>query len=133
MTYGDGVANVEIDKEIEFHKEKKVYATMAAVQPPGRYGHVEIKNDIVTSFQEKTQGDGGWINGGFFIIEPEIFDFIEGDSITWERAPLENLARGNHLAAWHHRGFWRPMDTLRDKVQLEELWESGRAPWKIWK
>ena len=133
MTYGDGVSDIEIDKEIEFHKKMKVYATMGAVQPPGRYGHVEIKDGIVTSFHEKTQGDGGWINGGFFILEPVIFDFIDGDSTIWERMPLEILAHRNQLAAWYHKGFWRPMDTLRDKIQLEELWSDGKAPWRIWK
>lgn len=132
MTYGDGVADMQIDKEIEFHKNKKVFATMGVVQPPGRYGHVEIKDEIVTNFQEKTQGDGGWINGGFFILEPEIFEFIENDGTIWERSPLEVLALRNQLAAWHHKGFWLPMDTLRDKNQLEWLWGNGKAPWKVW-
>lgn len=133
MTYGDGVADVDIYNEIEFHKKMKLFATMSAVQPPGRYGHVEISDGKVVKFQEKTQGDGGWINGGFFVLEPQIFDFIEGDSTIWERAPLEGIAEIGQLAAWYHHGFWRPMDTLRDKVQLEELWASGKAPWRVWK
>lgn len=132
MTYGDGVADMEIDKEIEFHKKMKLFATMGTVQPPGRYGHVEINCGKITKFQEKTQGDGGWINGGFFVLEPQIFDFIEGDATIFEREPLEGLASAGQLAAWHHRGFWRPMDTLRDKTQLEELWQSGKAPWRVW-
>lgn len=132
MTYGDGVADVDIGAEIAFHKQMNVRATMCAVQPPGRYGHVEIADGKVTRFQEKTHGDGGWINGGFFVLEPDVFDLIEGDNTTWEREPLESLARANSLSAWHHKGFWRPMDTLRDKIQLEELWQTGKAPWKVW-
>lgn len=105
---------------------------MAAVQPPGRWGLLNLDGDKVTSFEEKTQGDGGWINGGFFVLEPEVFDLIEGDSTIFERAPLETLAHTNRLSAWIHGGFWRPMDTLRDKVYLEDLWQNGKAPWKLW-
>lgn len=132
MTYGDGVADIAIDQEIAFHRKMKVYATLAAVQPPGRYGHVDVKDGKITRFQEKTEGDGGWINGGFFILEPQVFDFIDGDSTSWEREPLEKLADVGQLAAWHHKGFWRPMDTLRDKNYLEGLWNKNAAPWKLW-
>jgi len=128
MTYGDGVSDIHIGNEIKFHN----CATMAAVQPPGRWGLLNLDGDKVTSFEEKTQGDGGWINGGFFVLEPEVFDLIEGDSTIFERAPLETLAHTNRLSAWIHGGFWRPMDTLRDKVYLEDLWQNGKAPWKLW-
>ena len=133
FTYGDGVADIDITRETVFHKSMNVLATMAAVQPPGRYGHVDIVLDKVTRFEEKTQGDGGWINGGFFVLEPKVFDYIEGDLTSWEGAPLERLAEEKQLAAYQHDGFWRPMDTLRDKNQLEDLWNSGKAPWKTWK
>ncbi|MDR1979360.1 MAG: glucose-1-phosphate cytidylyltransferase [Synergistaceae bacterium] len=132
FTYGDGVADIDIAREVAFHKRMNVLATMAAVQPPGRYGHMDIIQDKVAKFEEKTQGDGGWINGGFFVLEPEIFDYIEGDATPWETRPLERLAAENQLAAYKHGGFWRPMDTLRDKNQLEELWDAGKAPWKMW-
>lgn len=132
MTYGDGVSDINIGAEIEFHKENKNCATMAAVQPPGRWGLLNLDGYKVTSFEEKTQGDGGWINGGFFVLEPEVFDLIEGDTTIFERAPLETLAHTNRLSAWMHSGFWRPMDTLRDKVYLEDLWQNGKAPWKLW-
>jgi len=132
FTYGDGVADIDIAREVAFHKSMNVLATMAAVQPPGRYGHVDIIQDKVARFEEKTQGDGGWINGGFFVLEPGVFDYIEGDLSSWEREPLERLAREKKLAAYKHAGFWRPMDTLRDKNQLEDLWSGGKAPWKTW-
>jgi glucose-1-phosphate cytidylyltransferase len=132
FTYGDGVANIDIAREVAFHKNQKVLATMAAVQPPGRYGHVEIVREKVAKFEEKTQGDGGWINGGFFVLEPGIFSYIEGDTVPWEAEPLERLAAENRLAAYKHDGFWRPMDTLRDKNQLEDMWNAGKAPWKVW-
>jgi glucose-1-phosphate cytidylyltransferase len=132
FTYGDGVADIDIAREVAFHKNQKVLATMAAVQPPGRYGHVEIVREKVTRFEEKTQGDGGWINGGFFVLEPGIFSEIKGDTVPWEAEPLERLAAENRLAAYKHDGFWRPMDTLRDKNQLEALWNTGKAPWKVW-
>jgi len=132
MTYGDGVGDVNIKEEIDFHYRMKLRATMTAVQPPGRFGHAEIENDLVMGFKEKTQGDGGWINAGFFVLEPDVFDLVNGDSMIWEREPLETLASAGQLASWKHEGFWRPMDTLRDKNQLEELWGEGKAPWKIW-
>lgn len=132
LTYGDGVADINIREEIEFHIKNKNRATLAAVQPPGRWGHMRLNGDKIERFEEKTQGDGGWINGGFFVLEPDIFDLIAGDSTIWEREPLETLATNGELSAWFHRGFWRPMDTLRDKMALEKMWEEGRAPWKIW-
>ena len=133
FTYGDGVSNVQIDKLINLHQESGRLATVTAVQPPGRYGLLALGADnTVTGFQEKPQGDGAWINGGFFVLEPSIFDLIDGDSTTWEQEPLQRLAADGQLQAFQHRGFWQPMDTLRDKVQLEELWASGKAPWKLW-
>jgi glucose-1-phosphate cytidylyltransferase len=132
FTYGDGVADIDIAREVAFHKKTGVLATMAAFQPPGRYGHMDIVQDKVARFQEKTQGDGGWINGGFFVLEPEIFSYISDDFTSWEGAPLERLASAGQLAAYKHDGFWRPMDTLRDKIQLDDLWNRGSAPWKSW-
>ncbi len=132
FTYGDGVSDVDITSLVKYHREQGREATVTAVQPPGRYGALHIESGRVLEFQEKPVGDGAWINGGFFVVEPKAIDRIAGDETTWERAPLESLARDRQLAAFHHRGFWRPMDTLRDKVQLEELWASGKAPWKIW-
>jgi len=133
FTYGDGVSNVQIDELIKKHKENNILATVTAVQPPGRYGLLDLNEaGSVKGFQEKPQGDGGWINGGFFVLEPEVFDLIEGDSTTWEQEPLQRLAADGQLQAYQHRGFWQPMDTLRDRVHLEELWASGKAPWKLW-
>lgn len=132
LTYGDGVADVNIREEINFHINSHTKATMTAIQPPGRWGHIVLDGSKVKNFEEKTQGDGGWINGGFFVLEPEIFDLLEDDSTIWERSPLETLAAHDNLSAWYHKGFWQPMDTLRDKMALEELWQSGSAPWKIW-
>ncbi len=131
-TYGDGVGDIDIGKLISFHKEQGVLATLTAVQPPGRFGSLRLTQSKVTEFQEKPGGDGGWINGGFFVLEPGIFDYIEGDDTLWENEPLEMLAKDSKLAAYQHSGFWLPMDTLRDKNRLEELWDSGKAPWKIW-
>ncbi len=135
LTYGDGVADVDLKKLAAFHKKSRGYATMTAVQLLGRFGAVEIgDNARVTAFKEKPHGDGAWINGGFFVLEPEVFDYIkDGDSTIWERAPLETLATGGKLAAYQHTGFWKCMDTLRDKTEMENLWKSGKAPWKIWK
>jgi glucose-1-phosphate cytidylyltransferase len=135
LTYGDGVADVNLKKLLLFHKKQAGLATMTAVQPLGRFGSVEIDRlNKVDSFKEKPQGDGAWINGGFFVLEPGIFDYInEGDPTVWERAPLENLATASQLAAYKHMGFWKCMDTLRDKIELERLWQSGSAPWKVWK
>lgn len=132
FTYGDGVSNVDIAQSIAFHKEMKVDATLMAAYPPGRFGALDINDDKVLSFKEKPKGDGGMINGGFFVLSPKVIDLISGDQCTWEREPLEILAETGQLAAFPHDGFWQPMDTLRDKVYLEELWESGKAPWKVW-
>jgi glucose-1-phosphate cytidylyltransferase len=132
FTYGDGVADVDISAEIAFHKRHGKWATVMAVQPPGRYGALRLDGARVTGFSEKPHGDGGLINGGFFVLSPRCLDLIEGDSSSWEGAPLIALATHGELMAFEHMGFWQPMDTLRDKNQLEELWTSGRAPWKIW-
>ena len=131
-TYGDGVGDVDITELIEHHNKSNTWATLTATQPPGRFGAIDINEDKIHSFQEKPAGDGGWINGGFFVLSPKIFDFIEGDETVWEKEPLEKLAALNQLAAYKHHGFWQPMDTLRDKNHLEELWSSGKAPWRIW-
>ncbi|MDA7880829.1 glucose-1-phosphate cytidylyltransferase [Akkermansiaceae bacterium] len=135
FTYGDGVGDVDITSLIEFHKNHGLEATLTAVQPPGRYGALAIGDGgRVDQFQEKPDGDGAWINGGFFVLEPKVLKRITaGDPTIWERGPLEGLAADRQLAAFKHHGFWRPMDTLRDKIQLEEMWESGNAPWKTWK
>jgi glucose-1-phosphate cytidylyltransferase len=133
FTYGDGVADVDITKAIAHHKKAKVLATMTAVQPPGRYGSLEIAGDgRVRRFQEKPRGDGGWINGGFFVLNPKVIEYIHGDNTIWEKEPLEKLALEYQLTAYYHSGFWQAMDTLRDKVKLEELWQRGNAPWKVW-
>ena len=132
LTYGDGVSDVNISDLINFHKNNKRLATLTAVKPPGRFGALNIKNNFVNNFQEKPQGDGSWINGGFFVLEPEVLNYIDGDDCVWEELPLRNLANKNELAAFKHSGFWRPMDTLRDKRNLEELWENNKAPWRIW-
>ena len=132
LTYGDGVSDVNIKNLIEFHKSQNCFATVTAVQPPGRYGHINIKGDRVINFKEKPSGDGSWINGGFFVLEPEVFNYIEGDSTIFESEPLETLARENQLAVYKHSGFWQPMDTLRDKNLLESLWNNNKAAWKLW-
>ncbi len=133
FTYGDGVSNVDITKLINYHRQQGTIATITAVQPPGRYGALNVDSQgLVTSFQEKPQGDGNWINGGYFVLEPEIFDFIVDDQTSWEIEPLRDLVIKQQLAAFHHAGFWHPMDTLRDKKYLESLWNSGQAPWKVW-
>ena len=132
MTYGDGVGSIDIGSLVKFHKEHGKLATMTAVQPPGRFGALELDGDNVRSFLEKPQGDGGWINGGFFVLNPQVLDLIEGDKTIWEREPLEALATQGELKSFFHKGFWQPMDTLRDKMHLEDLWLSGEAPWKTW-
>lgn len=135
LTYGDGLSDINLHQLLDFHKKHGKALTMTAVQPEGRFGAIDIAESTasIERFIEKPQGDGGWINGGFFVCEPEIFDYItEGDSITWEREPLEALARDGKAFAYKHQGFWKPMDMLRDKMQLESLWDSGRAPWKVW-
>lgn len=134
LTYGDGVSNVDIPALLETHKKHKKLATVTAVQPSGRFGALGINDaNEVESFFEKPKGDGSWINGGFFVCEPQVFDYIKDDSTIWEQAPLENLAKENQLAAYKHRGFWKPMDTLKDKQDLNEFWNEGKAEWKIWK
>ena len=132
FTYGDGVADIDIGASIAFHKEHGKLATMTAVQPPGRFGAIDMNGQRVTSFKEKPQGDGNWLNGGYFVLSPKVIDLIDDDSTIWEKGPMEALAQQGQLDAWLHHGFWQPMDTLRDKVLLEELWESGKAPWKRW-
>lgn len=133
MTYGDGVSSVDISSLIAFHKGHGKKATMTAVQPPGRFGALEIDGTSINSFLEKPSGDGGWINGGFFVLNPSVLDLVEADDTIWERKPLESLAKQGELQAHFHAGFWQPMDTLRDKNLLEDLWSSGQAPWKTWK
>ncbi|MFZ2959393.1 MAG: glucose-1-phosphate cytidylyltransferase [Candidatus Ozemobacteraceae bacterium] len=133
LTYGDGVASVNIHQLVEFHKAHGKSATVTAVQPPGRFGTLDIADGArVRSFLEKPQGDGGYINGGFFVLNPSVIDLIKDDKTVWERQPLETLAKNQDLMAFHHEGFWQPMDTLRDKVRLEELWTGDKAPWKVW-
>jgi glucose-1-phosphate cytidylyltransferase len=133
LTYGDGVSDVDISKLLAFHKKHGKKATVTAVQPPGRFGTLGMNGDKVSKFLEKPVGDGVWINGGFFVLEPKIFDYIQDDSNLWEKEPLENLARDGELMAYKHTGFWKPMDTLRDQRELDSLWGSGKAPWKVWK
>jgi glucose-1-phosphate cytidylyltransferase len=132
LTYGDGVGSVNIKKLIDFHASHGLEATMTAVQPPGRFGALDLSGANVTSFLEKPKGDGGWINGGFFVLSPKVLARIEGDDTIWEKAPLESLARDSQLRAYFHSGFWQPMDTLRDKNLLEDLWRSSSPPWKVW-
>ncbi len=132
MTYGDGVADVDIAALLDFHRQHGRLATVTATQPPGRYGSLNLDGSSVRSFLEKPVGDGGWINGGFFVLSPKVLDLIDGDSTIWERTPMERLATSGQLEAYFHKGFWQPMDTLRDKISLEELWQAGRAPWKVW-
>jgi glucose-1-phosphate cytidylyltransferase len=132
MTYGDGLSNVNISDSIRFHKTHGKLATMTAVQPPGRFGALQLSGTTVENFLEKPSGDGGWINGGYFVLSPMVLSLIESDDMPWENKPLETLAISKQLQAYHHSGFWQPMDTLRDKLQLEDLWSSGAAPWKVW-
>jgi glucose-1-phosphate cytidylyltransferase len=132
FTYGDGVGNIDIGELIRFHKSHGKKATVTAVQPPGRFGALQLEDRMVKSFVEKPHGDSMYINGGFFVLQPGVLDLITDDHSIWERAPLESLARQGELQAYRHDGFWQPMDTLRDKTHLEELWQSGQAPWKAW-
>ena len=132
FTYGDGVGNVDITESIRFHCSHQKLATMTATFPPGRFGALDIENACVKKFKEKPKGDGGMINGGFFVLSPEVLNYIDGDDCAWERGPLDQLAAESQLMAYEHHGFWQPMDTLRDKIHLEELWQTGNAPWKIW-
>jgi glucose-1-phosphate cytidylyltransferase len=132
FTYGDGVADIDIGRLTRFHREHGRLATITAVQPPGRYGALALDGALVRGFVEKPRGDGGWINGGFFVLSPKCIELIDGDHTAWESEPLTRLATAGQLMAHEHAGFWQPMDTLRDKTQLEQMWSSGRAPWKMW-
>ncbi len=132
MTYGDGVGDVDISAAIATHQKAKKKATVTAVQPPGRFGALQVEGESVTGFIEKPEGDGGWINGGFFVLEPSVLETIKGDGTTWEQEPLRGLSAKGELHAYKHRGFWQPMDTMRDRQYLEELWAAGKAPWKNW-
>jgi glucose-1-phosphate cytidylyltransferase len=132
FTYGDGLSDVDISAQLAFHRQHQKLATVTAVLPPGRYGALQRDGDMVEGFIEKPRGDGGWINGGFFVLSPKVIDLIEADSTSWEVEPLSTLARNKELVAFEHSGFWQPMDTLREKNLLEDLWQSGRAPWKRW-
>jgi len=132
FTYGDGLSDINLKELIKFHKKQKTLGTVTGVRPPGRFGAMSIFENKVTKFQEKPEGDGDWINGGFFVLEPKIFDYIQDDSSIWERDPLEKLSSDKQLSAYLHSGFWQPVDTLRDKKKLEIMWSSNNAPWKIW-
>lgn len=132
FTYGDGVADVNLTALVDHHRRHGKQATVTAVQPPGRYGALGLAGDLVNNFQEKPEGDGSWINGGYFVLEPSVIDLIDGDQCTWEQAPLKRLAESGELAVYRHQGFWQAMDTLRDRTKLEDLWASGHAPWKVW-
>jgi glucose-1-phosphate cytidylyltransferase len=134
LTYGDGVTDLDIQKLIAFHRDQKTLATLTAVQPPGRFGAFSLGQDqkLIQTFKEKPMGDGAWINGGFFVLEPQVMDYIDGDSTVWEQEPMENLAREEKLSAYRHFGYWQNMDSLRDKKVLENLWQIGKPPWKIW-
>jgi glucose-1-phosphate cytidylyltransferase len=134
FTYGDGVSNVNITELVEFHKAEKTLATLTAVQPPGRFGAISLGKEQtkIDQFHEKPEGDGAWINGGYFVLEPEVIDYIADDAVMWEHEPLKKIAQDGQLSAFKHDGFWQPMDTLRDKNYLEGLWNRGEAPWKVW-
>jgi len=132
FTYGDGVCDVDIGQLIEHHKSQQVLATVTAVYPPGRFGALELAAGKIHSFKEKPKGDGALINGGYFVLSPKVIDYIEGDRVVWEREPMERLAHEGEMAAFVHHGFWQPMDTLRDKNHLEQLWQLGKAPWRVW-
>lgn len=132
FTYGDGIGNVNIEKLIDFHEKKKKLVTITAVQPPGRYGNLILQNDEVVAFKEKPIGDGNWINGGYFVLQPDVFDYLENDRTIWEKEPLEKLASENQISSYKHNGFWQPLDTMRDKQYLESLWNSKKVPWKTW-
>lgn len=133
FTYGDGVSNIDIKALTAFHKSKRTMATVTAVRPPGRFGALNMQDHKIVNFHEKPAGDGGWISGGFFVLSPRVLDYIGGDETIWERDPMEKLAHEGQLSAFMHEGFWQPMDTLRDRILLEELWNTGKAPWKTWK
>jgi glucose-1-phosphate cytidylyltransferase len=132
FTYGDGVGDINIEATLEFHKTSQKKATMTAVQPPGRFGALDIDGDKITSFKEKPLGDGAWVNGGFFVLEPCVLEYIDSNSTIWEKEPLESLALEGQLSVYKHKGFWSPMDSMRDKINLNELWKNNQAPWKLW-
>ena len=134
MTYGDGVADIDLSRLIEFHEHKGRLATLTAVQPPGRFGAFSLDHDqeLIETFKEKPQGDGAWVNGGFFVLEGRVLEYIQGDATVWEKEPMEKLAQDGELSAYRHKGFWQPMDTLRDKMMLDKLYTNGRAPWVVW-
>jgi glucose-1-phosphate cytidylyltransferase len=132
LTWGDGVSDINLQELLDFHRSHGKLATLTAVHPPARFGHLDLDGDRIVEFSEKVQTREGWINGAFFVLEPEIFDYIEGDDTQWEKAPLENLAKDGQLMAYRYSGFWQCMDTVRDKKRLEDLWASGQAPWKVW-
>jgi glucose-1-phosphate cytidylyltransferase len=132
FTYGDGLADIDITALIAYHRQQSALATVTAVQPPGRFGAVELNGTHVRSFQEKPRGDGAWLNGGFFVLSPGVFSYLDGDATVWEDEPLRRLASEGQLASYRHQGFWQAMDTLRDRSLLEQLWSSGRAPWRVW-
>jgi glucose-1-phosphate cytidylyltransferase len=134
FAYGDCVSNVDISNLIDFHRQQGVLATLTAIRPPGRFGALSLDHgsDRIAAFREKPEGDGGWVNGGFFVLEPGVFEYIEGDQTVWEREPLERMAEEGQLAAYRHHGYWQNMDSLRDKIVLEEQWASGTPPWKVW-
>ncbi len=132
FTYGDGVSDVNVTELVKLHRSQNTLATITAVQPAGRFGALDMRGNKVCHFEEKPQGDGTWVNGGYFVLSPEVMSYIEGDESTWEREPLQALAHAGELSAYKHHGFWQPMDTLRDNKYLEELWGNGNAPWKVW-
>jgi glucose-1-phosphate cytidylyltransferase len=132
LTYGDGLAPIDVSAQVAFHRRHGLLATMTVVRPPARFGRSVVEDDLVVRFEEKPQASSGLINGGFFVLQPDVLDLIEGDQTPWESTPLEELCRLRQLAAWRHEGFWQPMDTLREKELLEEIWQTGKAPWKIW-
>jgi glucose-1-phosphate cytidylyltransferase len=132
MTYGDGVADIDISELVSYHRQHGKLATVTAVRPPARFGSLDFDGDLVTSFAEKPQAGEGWINGGYFVLQPEVLDYIQGDKMSWESEPMLRLVRENQLVAYRHAGFWQCMDTLRDVQSLERMWSSGQAPWKVW-
>jgi len=132
FTYGDGVSDVNLTKLIEFHRSQQTLASVTAIQPAGRFGALDLSGHKICAFEEKPQGDGSWVNGGYFVLSPRVLDYIDGDASIWEREPLQALAHAGQLSAYKHDGFWQPMDTLRDNNYLNELWDSGKAPWKVW-
>ena len=133
FTYGDTLTDVNISNLLDYHKKQKKLATVTAVQPVGRFGKFDIREGVIQNFQEKSSGDGNWVNGGFFVLEPDVTDYIQNDTISWEDEPLEKLSTEQNISAFKHTGFYQPMDTLRDKISLNDLWKSGNAPWKVWK